>query len=81
MLILSLLAVGVCPTGQQCLSSHGTHFQSFFIYPYSKDALQSIATFRQLCTIEKWMGYDVKDVDDEGEMVLPMKGIKKVNPM
>ena len=33
-----------------------------------------------MATIEKWMGYDVKDVDDEDEMVLAMKAIKAVNP-
>ena len=46
---------------------------------YSKDALQTIAKF-QMATIEKWMGYDIKDVDDEDEMVLAMKTIKAVNP-
>ena len=46
---------------------------------YSDDALKVIAKF-QMATIEKWMGYDVKDVDDEDEMVLAMKAIKAVNP-
>ena len=46
---------------------------------YNDDALKVIAKF-QMATIEKWMGYDVKDVDDEDEMVLAMKAIKAVNP-
>ena len=46
---------------------------------YNEDALQTIAKF-QMATIEKWMGYDIKEVDDEDEMVLAMKAIKAVNP-
>ena len=46
---------------------------------YNDDALKIITKF-QMATIEKWMGYDVKDVDDEDEMVLAMKAIKAVNP-
>ena len=46
---------------------------------YNDDALKVIAKF-QTATIEKWMGYDVKNVDDEDEMVLAMKAIKAVNP-
>ena len=46
---------------------------------YNDDALQMIARF-QMVTIEKWMGWEVKDIDDEDEMVLAMKAIKKINP-
>ena len=46
---------------------------------YNKDALQTIAKF-QMATIEKWMGIDINDTDDEDEMVLAMKAIKEVNP-
>ena len=46
---------------------------------YNDDALKVIAKF-QMATIEKWMGYDVKNVDDEDDMVLAMKAIKAVNP-
>ena len=46
---------------------------------YNHDALQIIAKY-QMATIEKWMGYDDKDIDDEDEMVLAMKAIKDTNP-
>ena len=46
---------------------------------YNDEALKTIAKF-QMATIEKWMGYDVQGMDDEDEMVLAMKAIKKVNP-
>jgi hypothetical protein len=47
--------------------------------PYSSDALKVIAKY-PMVTIEKWMGYDVKDVDDEDEMVMAMKAVKNINP-
>ena len=46
---------------------------------YNDDALQTIARF-QMVTIEKLMGWEVKDIDDEDEMVLAMKAVKKLNP-
>lgn len=46
---------------------------------YSPGALQIIAKF-QMATIEKWMGYKVQGIDDEDEMVMAMKAIKRVNP-
>ena len=46
---------------------------------YNDDALKVIAKF-QMVTIEKWMGWDVKGIDDEDEMVLAMMAIKKKNP-
>ena len=32
-----------------------------------------------MVTIEKWMGLDVKNVDDEDEMAVTMKAIKALN--
>ena len=46
---------------------------------YSQQALQIIAKF-QMVTIEKWQSFDVKDIDDEDDMVAVMKAVKKVNP-
>ena len=46
---------------------------------YNEQALQTIAKF-QMATIEKWMGYDVQNIDDEDEMVTAMIAIKKANP-
>ena len=46
---------------------------------YNEQALQTIAKF-QMATIEKWMGYDVQNIDDEDEMVMAMIAIKKANP-
>ena len=46
---------------------------------YNDDALKVIAKF-QMVTIEKWMGWEVKDIDDEDEMVLAMMAVKKLNP-
>ncbi len=34
----------------------------------------------KIATIEKWMGYDVKNIDDEDEMVVAMKAIKAKLP-
>ena len=47
--------------------------------PYSDEAIRVIAKY-QMVTIEKWQGFDVKGTDDEDEMVLAMKAIKKANP-
>lgn len=47
--------------------------------PYNKKALETIAKF-QMATIEKWMGLDIQNVDDEDEMVLAMRAIKATNP-
>ena len=44
---------------------------------YNDDALKVIAKF-QMVTIEKWMGLEVKGVDDEDEMILAMMAVKKV---
>ena len=46
---------------------------------YSQEALKIIAKF-QMATIEKWMGSDVPNIDNEDEMVMAMKAIKQVNP-
>ena len=46
---------------------------------YSEEALQTIAKF-QMVTIDKNMGSDVENVDDEDEMVITMRAIKKINP-
>ena len=46
---------------------------------YSDDALKVIAKL-QIATIDKLMGYDNEDVDDEDEIILVMKAIKTVNP-
>ena len=47
--------------------------------PYNNDALKVIAKF-PMVTIEKYMGYEVKGIDDEDEMVLAMVAVKKLNP-
>ena len=46
---------------------------------YNEQALQTIAKF-EMATIEKWMGYNVQNIDDEDEMVMAMIAIKKANP-
>ncbi len=46
---------------------------------YNDDALKTIAKFK-MATIEKWMGHDMKNIDDEDEMVLAMRAIKAANP-
>ena len=46
---------------------------------YNEEALQTIAKY-QMVTIEKSMGRDVVNVDDEDEMVMAMIAVKKVNP-
>ena len=45
---------------------------------YNDDALKTIARY-SMVTIEKWMGLDVKNVDDEHEMAVTMKAIKALN--
>ena len=45
---------------------------------YNDDAMKIIARY-SMVTIEKWMGYDVKNVDDEDEMAVAMKAIKALN--
>ena len=45
---------------------------------YNDDAMKIIARY-SMVTIEKWMGYDVTNVDDEDEMVVAMKAIKALN--
>ena len=47
--------------------------------PYSADAIRVISKY-SMVTIEKWQGYDMKNVDDEDQMVLAMKAIKQANP-
>lgn len=47
--------------------------------PYNEEALKTISKF-QMATIEKWMGFDIPNIDDEDEMVLTMKAIKEINP-
>ena len=46
---------------------------------YNDDALKVIAKY-QMVTIEKLMGWEVKSIDDEDEMVLAMMAVKKLNP-
>ena len=46
--------------------------------PYNDDALKTIARY-PMVTIEKWMGFDIKNVDDEDEMAVTMKAIKTLN--
>ena len=71
--------------GQHCLSSHGTLSLCSSTQPIPvgstvcMEALKTIAKF-QMATIEKWMGSDVPNIDDEDEMVMAMKAIKQVNP-
>ena len=84
MLRLLLLAVGICSTWAALPQFSWDTLPVFFhsansTGQYNDDALKVIAKF-QMATIEKSMGYDVKDVDDEDEMVLAMKAIKAVNP-
>ena len=84
MLRLLLLAVGTCSTWAALPQCSWDTLPVFFhssnsTGQYNDDALKVIAKF-QMATIEKWMGYDVKDVDDEDEMVLAMKAIEAVNP-
>ena len=84
MLRLLLLFVGICFTWAALPQFSWDTLPVFFhssnsTGQYNDDALKVIAKF-QMATIEKWMGYDVKDVDDEDEMVLAMKAIKAVNP-
>ena len=45
---------------------------------YNDDALKVIAIF-QMATIDKWMEYYTKNVDNVDEMVIAMKVIKAVN--
>ena len=47
--------------------------------PYSADAIRVISKY-SMVTIEKWQGHDMKNVDDEDQMVLAMKAIKQANP-
>ena len=84
MLRLLLLAIGICSTRAALPQFSWDTLPVFFhssnsTGQYNEDALKVIAKF-QMATIEKWMGYDVKNVDDEDEMVLAMKAIKAVNP-
>ena len=46
---------------------------------YSQQALKIIAKF-SMVTIEKWQSFDVKNIDDEDDMVAVMKAVKEVNP-
>lgn len=46
--------------------------------PYNDDALKTIAKY-PMVTIEKWMGLDIKNVDDEDEMAVTMKAVKTLN--
>ena len=84
MLRFLLLFIGICSTWAALPQFSWDTLPVFFHSSnssgqYNDDALKVIAKF-QMATIEKWMGYDVKDVDDEDEMVLAMKAIKAVNP-
>ena len=45
---------------------------------YNDDALKVIAKF-QMATIDKWMEYYTKNVDNVDEMVIATKAIKAVN--
>ena len=84
MLRLLLLAVWICSTRAALPQFSWDTLPVFFHSSnssgqYNDDALKVIAKY-QMATIEKWMGYDVKNVDDEDEMVLAMKAIKALNP-
>ena len=84
MLRFPLLAVGICSTWATLPQFSWYTLPVFFhssnsTGQYNNDALKRIAKF-QMATIEKWMDYDIKDVDDEDEMVLAMKAIEAVNP-
>jgi hypothetical protein len=84
MLKFLLLAVAICSTRAALPQFSWDTLPVFFhssnsTGQYNDDALKVIAKF-QMATIEKWMGLEVKDVDDEDEMVLAMKAIKAVNP-
>ena len=46
---------------------------------YSEKALQIIAKY-PMVTIEKFQSYQVKNIDDEDDMVAVMKAVKEVNP-
>ena len=45
---------------------------------YNNDALKTTARY-SMVTIEKWMGYNVENVDDEDEMAVAMKAVKALN--
>jgi hypothetical protein len=45
---------------------------------YNDDAVKTIARY-SMVTIEKWMGYDVENVDDEDEMAVVMRAVKELN--
>ena len=82
--ILLLFAISACPTWAALPQFSWNTLPVFFHSSnnsgqYNEEALQTIAKF-QMVTIEKWMGSDVQNVDDEDEMVMAMKAIKKVNP-
>ena len=84
MLRLLLLAVGICSTWAALPQFSWDSLPVFFHScnssgQYNDDALKVIAKF-QMATIEKGMGRQVSDIDDEDEMVLAMKAIKAVNP-
>ena len=84
MLRFLLLVVGICSTWAALPQFSWDTLPVFFhssnsTGQYNDNALKVIAKF-QMATIEKWMGYDIKDVDDEDEMVLAMKAIKAANP-
>ena len=77
-------AVGICSTWAALPQFSWDTLPVFFhsansTGQYNDDALKVIAKF-QMATIEKSMGYDIKNVDDEDEMVIAMKAIKAVNP-
>ena len=84
MLRLLLLAVGIRSTWAALPQFSWDSLPVFFHScnssgQYNDDALKVIAKF-QMATIEKGMGRQVSDIDDEDEMVLAMKAIKAVNP-
>ena len=84
MLRFLLLAVGICSTKAALPQFSWDTLPVFFhsansTGQYNDDALKVIAKY-QMATIEKSMGYDIQNVDDEDEMVVAMKAIKAVNP-
>ena len=81
MLRLLLLAVGICSTWTALPQFSWDTLPVFFHSANSTgqnndNAIKLIIKF-QMATIDKWMGYNTKNVDDEDEMVI---AIKAVNP-
>ena len=80
LILLLVLAVVVHPTWAVLPQFSWDTLSVFFHSPNSSGHTVKML-FKQLPSF-RWLtiGYDVKDVDDEDEMVLAMKAIKAVNP-